>query len=189
MSEFNKLNSKTPGYQKTGHFIINGVEYMSVYTYKRYVLNNESNNSEANRDDTINLMSNSPIEPYKGEIEFGKLKGEYVQLHKVKTLEEYFKKDSSNEKSKEDEIELLKNTIDELIERFKVVEQGQQRISKNLENELKEIKKYVDVVPKKKIRDMIVGALVNGGFGTLSDVLVRNVLNTNVIKGLGSIFS
>ena len=93
------------------------------------------------------------------------------------------------EKSKEDEIELLKNTIDELIERFKVVEQGQQRISKNLENELKEIKKYVDVVPKKKIRDMIVGALVNGGFGTLSDVLVRNVLNTNVIKGLGSIFS
>jgi len=86
-------------------------------------------------------------------------------IESLKNRIDYLSDDTSSPFEKK----VIVDGIDELIERLKKLEIGQEMIYDDLYSELEEIKNIVDKIPKKNIKNQIIGALVQSGLGQLSD--------------------
>lgn len=67
------------------------------------------------------------------------------------------------------EKEILKSKLDELSERLKRIEVGQQITYDDLMDEMETLKKLLNVLGKKDWRQMLKGKLVDAGFGSFAD--------------------
>lgn len=77
----------------------------------------------------------------------------------------------------------IKAGIDDIIERLKRVEMGQEIIYDDLVAELEEIKTYVGKIPKKSIKNQITGVLVESGLGVLSEKVIDAISSsTNFLE-------
>lgn len=79
------FDQNSPEHRGNGHYEIGGIQYMSIWTF----LN--SNNlrmpdNETTGTLTMRMESKFGLYPYKGIMEIGRMKGEYVQLHRVEDL-------------------------------------------------------------------------------------------------------
>lgn len=69
--------------------------------------------------------------------------------------------------------------LDELLERIKLLELGQEIIYDDLKAELSEVKQILEILNKKNIKQLLLGKLVDVGLGEISEKIV------NEITGLG----
>lgn len=87
------FNTESPEYRGNGHYLIEGVEFMSVYTFKKkfphYVDNSTISNSIITME--IDRLAEG-LYDFKGIMEVGRMTGQYVQLHPVSDLIDYFSK-------------------------------------------------------------------------------------------------
>ncbi|MCS4435878.1 hypothetical protein [Aquiflexum gelatinilyticum] len=85
------------------------------------------------------------------------------------------------------EKEILKSKLDELLERLKRIEVGQQITYDDLMDEIETLKKLLDVLGKKDWRQMLKGKLVDAGFGLVAnevfDLLVQTFKDIKLLKG------
>jgi len=84
-----ELTQNSPEYRSNGHYEIEGVDFMSVYTYKHLYRNDIDNEKSKNSKVTNEMGIRYGLPPYKGIMEFGEFEGEFVQLHKKTDLEEF----------------------------------------------------------------------------------------------------
>jgi tetrahydromethanopterin S-methyltransferase subunit B len=76
------------------------------------------------------------------------------------------------------EKEILKSKLDELSERLKKLEVGQQITYDDLMNEMETLKKLLDILGKKDWRQMLKGKLVDAGFGSVVDEVFDLLIET-----------
>lgn len=105
---------------------------------------------------------------------------EYIEDHSV---ENYNPQDLIDPIEKE----ILKSKLDELSERLKRIEVGQQITHDDLMDEMDTLKKLLDVLGKKDWRQMLKGKLVDAGFGSVAnevfDLLIQTFKDIKLLKG------
>jgi len=87
-----ELTSESPEYSENGYYVIEGVDYYSVWTFKKLFRNNIDNSKEKNTQVTNSMNVKYGLPPFKGLMEIGDYKGEFVQLHKKEDLEDFLPK-------------------------------------------------------------------------------------------------
>ena len=73
------------------------------------------------------------------------------------------------------EQEILKEKLDELLERLRKLELGQQVIYDDLADEISDLKDLVGVLGKKDWRQMLMGKLVDAGLGSIAGEVLKAV--------------
>ena len=76
------------------------------------------------------------------------------------------------------EQEILADKVDELLERLKKVELGQQVIYDDLVDELQELKKLLSVLGKKDWKQILQGKLVDAGLGSIASEVMKAMAET-----------
>lgn len=87
-----KFNKDSPERIGNGHYKVEGVEFMSVYTYKNIYRYGKDNNSGENAVVTMDMELKYGLYNAKCIMEVGFMKGEYVQLHSLEDLKDFLPK-------------------------------------------------------------------------------------------------
>ena len=91
---------------------------------------------------------------------------------------ELFDQYNPTDKISLEEQKLFKDKIDELLERLKKLELGQQVIYDDLEEELQQLKELVSVLGRKDWRQMLLGKLIDAGLGSVAGEVMKVVVAT-----------
>ena len=76
------------------------------------------------------------------------------------------------------EQEFLRDKVNELLERLKRLELGQQVIYDDLEEELQRLKELVGVLRKKDWKQMLLGKLIDAGLGSVAGEVMKTITAT-----------
>ena len=84
-----ELTPNSPEYRDNGYYVINDIEYYSVWTFKKTFRYDIDNTKENNTEVTNAMNKKYGASLFKGLMEIGEYKGEFVQLHKKVDLEDF----------------------------------------------------------------------------------------------------